>query len=218
MQRWTLAGCLAALVASWLVSNHYPPWVTSHSELLASIGAVLLALAGLTSGKGNIEIPRSAVFAFAIATIPLIQGVTGLIPFIGDSWIAALYLSCAGWVVIWSSHLSRSNAEQVMDYLATGILAGGLASAWIMAVQVAGTDIGPLALHIATVPNGHAPFANLGNRISSLTCLDCRSSPSSFSSKEAGLPGHGRLPRWCCLSWRWRLRSHEPSCFFSWSR
>ena len=60
-----------------------------------------------------------------------------------------------------------------MQGLAVGFVAAGLASAWIVAVQLSGMDIGPLALHVATVPTGHAPFANLGqpNQLADLLAL-----------------------------------------------
>ncbi|MEO6363314.1 MAG: hypothetical protein ABIO71_08800 [Caldimonas sp.] len=78
-----MAASIGALAASWLIANHYPPWVTSHSELLAACAAAFLALAALSSSKDRIAVP-----------------------------IAALYVFSAGWVVLWSAQLARpmSNA------------------------------------------------------------------------------------------------------------
>lgn len=173
MNRWGLSICGWLLLASWLVANHYPPWVSAHSEMLAATAVAALAFAGLGRAAPRISIDGPTIFLLAIALIPLAQAATGQIFFAGDGWIAALYLTCAAWSVLWSSHAARVDRDRWVGSLAIALVAGGLLSSLVAIVQRWQVDIGPLALFIAAVPPGHAPFANLGqpNQLTSLLAL-----------------------------------------------
>ena len=41
MTSWPLLASALLILGAWLVSNHYPPWVTAHSELLAALAFVV---------------------------------------------------------------------------------------------------------------------------------------------------------------------------------
>lgn len=162
------------LLLSWLVSNHYPPWVSAHSELLAAVAAGLLAAAALAaSGARRIGVPAATVFFLLLATVPALQALTGKLLFGGDGWIAVLYLACAAWTVAWSSQMAREDADRWVEWVAGVLLAGALFSAAIAFVQRWNIPLGPLADHIAPVRPGRAPFGNLAqpNQLASLLAL-----------------------------------------------
>ena len=166
-----MTACAAVLVLAWLVSNHYPPWLTFHSDILAAVAACLLAVAGLGSfRRSRIAIPGPAVFFAALACIPAAQVATGLIVFAGDGWIVALYLLCAAWTVVWSARLSVSSQVEWAVGLATALLAGALANCYIAMLQRWDVDAGFLTLHIVAIRPGYAPFGNLAqpNQLASL--------------------------------------------------
>ena len=41
MTSWPLLANALLILGAWLLSNHYPPWVTAHSELLAALAVVV---------------------------------------------------------------------------------------------------------------------------------------------------------------------------------
>lgn len=169
-RRWALNFCALSLVAAWLVANHYPPWVTSHSELLAAIAAGLLAIGALNKGSPPaIEVPAAALFFAAVAAIPLAQAAIGHVWFFGDAWIAALYLLCATWAVLWSARACTID-EHWTNRFATALLAGAMLSSIATLLQFFELNVGALALYIPSVPPGRSPFGNLAqpNQLTSL--------------------------------------------------
>jgi O-antigen ligase len=193
MSRLALFGCCALLVGAWLAVNHYPPWVTSHSELLAALAAMLLAVAAIGGRTGpaasqQIAVPWPSVFFAGVAAIPLLQAAGGLIYFAGDGWIAALYLLCAAWVTLWSARLAGIERERWVDSLAWCLLAGALASAAIQQIQRWDIDTGPLSLYVASMRPGHAPFANLAqpNLLADLLLLGLASLMLLYERRKLG--------------------------------
>jgi len=161
MTRLALNCCSLLLVAAWLVANHYPPWVVSHSELLAALAAGMLAVAGMGQAQqARIGVPAAALFLAALAVVPLLQAATGQIFFAGDGWIAALYLLCGAWAVLWSARAAAIDEAWVVLFSAV-LLAGALLSSVVALLQFWQIDVGALFLYIAAVPRGHPPFANL---------------------------------------------------------
>ncbi|HEX6364151.1 MAG TPA: hypothetical protein VFZ93_14435, partial [Albitalea sp.] len=98
---------LAVMALAWLVPNHYLPWVAFHSEITAAAGFALLALATLARGPGAVAWPRLALFALALAAVPLAQAASGLILFWGDAWMASLYLLGFALAVVVGHRLAR---------------------------------------------------------------------------------------------------------------
>ena len=79
-------------VLSWLLPNHYPPWVNFHSEFLAFAGIFLL-LGGLIIKRSLIiKIPRITLFLCLLAAIPWVQLAYGVLFFAGDAFISSFYI------------------------------------------------------------------------------------------------------------------------------
>ena len=174
MMFWPLLTSALLLLAAWLVSNHYPPWVTAHSELLAALALVVMWLAALAAGRRQrIALPMSSLFLLALATVPLLQTLGGPIFFFGDGWIASLYLMATALAVLASAHAAKFTGPALATGGAATLLTAALLSSAIAWLQRFEIDAGPLALHIAAVKPGHAPFANLAqpNQLASLLAL-----------------------------------------------
>ena len=173
MNRWGLSICAWLLLACWTVANHYPPWRVAHADLLAAAAAAALAAAGLGRAAPPTRVDGPVLFLLAIALVPPAQAATGQIYFAGDGWIAALYVGCAAWTVLWSAHATRIDRDRWVATLAAALAAGALLSSLIATVQWWKVDTGPLSLFIALVPRAHATVANIGqpNQLNTLLAL-----------------------------------------------
>ncbi len=174
MMSWPLLVSALLMAAAWLVSNHYPPWVTAHSELLAALALGALWLGALRAGqRRGIALPASALFLLAMAAVPVLQTINGPIFFFGDGWIASLYLMATALAVVAAAHAANSTGTALPVGSAWTLLTAALLSCAIAWVQRFELDAGPLVLHIAALKPGHAPFANLGqpNQLASLLAL-----------------------------------------------
>ena len=79
-------------VLSWLLPNHYPPWVNFHSEFLAFAGIFLLLGGLIIKRLLIIKIPRITLFLCLLAAIPWVQLAYGVLFFAGDAFISSFYI------------------------------------------------------------------------------------------------------------------------------
>ena len=77
---------------SWLLPNHYPPWVNFHSEFLAFLGLGGMLGAFLWRNATTIHVPRLVVALLALAAVPWLQHAAGLVFFAGDALVSSYYL------------------------------------------------------------------------------------------------------------------------------
>ena len=152
---------------AWLMPNHYPPWVNFHSEFLAFLGLGFLTVTSLKKFHGNIAVPRIAVAAFALATIPWAQHIAGLVFYTGDAFVSSFY--CIGLAVAinlgcgHSSQRAETGGEGWMlpaHFLLIAALASGLIAVlqWLsltdsFATFITPTDIGDRAMANLGQPN-----------------------------------------------------------------
>jgi O-antigen ligase len=165
----------ALLVAAWLISNHYPPWLAAHGELLAalSVAALGLSAARRTSSPAALRVGYPVVFFLALASIPVLQLAAGEVNFAGDAWIAFLYLACAACAIAWSAQACSVSAEPWTAVLAWAFVAGAIASSAIAFAQQWQSELGVLSLYVVAMPAGDRPFANLAqpNLLATLLAL-----------------------------------------------
>lgn len=83
---------LALLALSWLPTDHYPPWVSFHSELLAFAGFFLLLAACLARGAAVTRLPRTVLVLVTLATLPWLQWLAGVNGYAGDALLSSFYL------------------------------------------------------------------------------------------------------------------------------
>ncbi len=81
----------ALLLLSWLVPNHYRPWVSYHNELVAFVAIALLTASHLLEAK-PFPLPPLALWVAACVVIVWCQWAAGLVYFAGDALICSIYL------------------------------------------------------------------------------------------------------------------------------
>lgn len=153
---------LGALPLSWLVSNHYPPWLAAWAEGLAL--ALLLGAALLT--RYPVAVPKAWGVALALA-LGSVAGQAGFKAdvFGGDLWMAALYLCALGLAIATgfaaqAQGLKDQSAEQADNLapLALGLVAAGITSVGLASVQWLGIEVS--SLYVLAVPPGGRPFGS----------------------------------------------------------
>lgn len=168
---WPFYTSATLMMGSWLAANHYQPWVTAHSEFLAALALTAVSFGALVANrKLRVDAPTSARLLFTLALIPLLQTATSQVFFVGDAWIAALYLGATGVAVVASTRATVVVGPGFVAGFAMTLLAGAVLSTLVAFAQQFETDTGLLSLYIAQVRPGGRPFANLAqpNQLASL--------------------------------------------------
>lgn len=173
MNRLAMIVSALLLFASWLVNDHYPPWVSAHAELLSVLSAFALAVATLGSKSVDRGLRAPVLSLVLLAGVPFAQAAAGKVLFFGDAWVCSLYLLTAA-LAAHASSLAAAHDDGVWaDAFATCLLAGALLSATLVMLQRWSIDPGPFALYVMRVRPGFPPWANLGqpNQVADLMCL-----------------------------------------------
>ena len=148
---------IACLALAWLIPNHYPPWGSFYTESCAAIALTFLFLAASIE-LGVQRLPRAFWLIVALAVMPWIQLLTGLLTYVGDAWVASLYLSALA-IAIATGWVRDSKGISLSMPLAFACLAGGLISSVLALTQSAHmTGLGIWALDAL---DGMRPYANL---------------------------------------------------------
>ncbi|WP_410209473.1 Wzy polymerase domain-containing protein [Aquirhabdus sp.] len=167
----TLAGL--SLLISWLIPHHYNPWLTSDSEFLAFIAALLLCPL-LFNAK--ITLPRISIFIAICALIPIIQWAFGVIFFLGDAVIVSSYLLGLATAIMLGHNFAGNESTRNKAYmgLASVLIIGSVISTWLAFRQWLQFDSGFNSFSAYIPPNsGYRPFANFGqpNNLATLLCM-----------------------------------------------
>lgn len=145
----------ALLAISWLVSNHYSPWLAFHSDWVACAAVVFSFI--ILMSQGGFQFPIVSIFLFAISCIPIFQYLCGLIYFKGDALITFAYLLLAGIAACLGFNFQGSNDELYKKFSLT-ILVAGLLSMWIALGQW--LSVNSLGLFAVQVPINGRIYAN----------------------------------------------------------
>ena len=181
--RWghIAAGVLFGM--AWLLPGHFRPWVSFQQEMLAGIGALLLAAAAAV-GKGRIKTPSAALFAGALALVPLLQWAGGLIPYLADALMSALYLLAFALVSTAARTLAAANSARLVATLFAAFMVAAVASTGIAFAQA--LLLGQIA-HVELLQGGRA-FGNLvqPNHLASLLGLGFVGFLWAFEKRQLG--------------------------------
>ena len=184
---------------SWLAYDHYRPWVNFHSEMLALIGAGLLALGLCASGTiRRSATPRISAWVCLMGVLPWIQYLFGVGSFAGDAVIASLYIFGFG-VVIWVGFKVAANApntthsnEAVFNVTALyySLWFAALASAAIGLLQWLNLQ-GALQMYALQTDAGDRAMGNLGqpNQLATLLLIGIASIGWTYETRRIGKPG-----------------------------
>lgn len=146
---------------SFLVANHYPPWVTAYNDLLSALGLTLL-LTLIAHRPTTWKIPSMVRGIALVAALPMLQVATGQILFFGDGWVASLYLLCLAAAVLGGYNAAVAWPQRFVSVMCGLWVTVALLSCLIVLIQRFNIDPGNLGLFIWDVKPGHAPFGNLG--------------------------------------------------------
>ena len=126
----------SAICVAWLLPGHWFPWVSFQQEVLAALGAALIGLAVLVStGLARYRVAHIALVSVALAAVPMLQWLGGMIPFLGDALLCSLYLIAFGLCVVAAQALTDARRDQLLFALFAAFLVAALVSTGIGLVQ-----------------------------------------------------------------------------------
>lgn len=157
--KYFIVVALCFLNLSWLLSNHYEPWIAFHNDFCAFI-ALIFIISVIVIYSKKIKIPFKILPLLFISFIPMIQYVFGLIFFLGDALIAAIYLLGFFCAVISGYNLSQNGKNNLKIYviLLSTILFASLVSVFIALLQWTLQSNGQV--WFVDLPPNARPFAN----------------------------------------------------------
>lgn len=172
---WLLG--LVFLTGAWFPTDHFPPWLSFHSELLAFVGLGLVLAACLRSSAPTIAQPRIAAVLAGIALVPWLQWVCGVNSYAGDALLSSVYLVGFAAAVLVGFHIgSTGTSGGIAPMTLMHVLwFSALVSAGIAIVQWLGlTSIfGGLESWFLQIEPGERAVGNLGqpNQLATLLLM-----------------------------------------------
>lgn len=163
---WALGGVAAAL--PWLLPTHAEPWTTFHSEMLAAVVLLALAVWALCAGQGRWALDVLAAGFLLVACVPAVQAWSGLFVFPLEAWLIGLYLAGIATAVAVARRAEELAPQRVPDALFAGLAMAAILSTGMALYQWLGLDA--LGLMVAPPLVGGRPAANVGqpNNLSTL--------------------------------------------------
>ena len=152
---------MLCFVWSFLVANHYPPWLTAYNDMLSALGLILLSTVVIQK-SAQPAIPSITWGFIGLAAWPLLQVAFGQIFFWGDGYIAFLYLLCLAAAVAVGFNAESLWRKSFVNLICKGWLFVALLSCLILLIQRFSIDAGDFGMFIWDVRPGRAPFGNLG--------------------------------------------------------
>lgn len=157
---WGLWVC--AVVLSWLVPNHYPPWSGFHSDALSALALVLASAYTLWRSDSPWPWHGSAVLVAALVGVPWLQYSAGQLAYAGQAWITSLYVLGLLLALLTGLRWEKLAPGQLMDGLFLAIGMAALLSVhlqlqtWLDVIDTGIFDLWSMGLSSAR------PYANLG--------------------------------------------------------
>ena len=156
---------------SYVLPNHYFPWVVAYQEFSAFL-AVFFLLGFAFFNTASFFAPLYSLFFLLLAFFPLGGGVVGNIYFFGDAWIAVLYLLCFFVTILLGYNFGTDalSRKKLLYCLFVLLLVAAVISVWVALRQwlmLSGS------IWVADVPFGNRPFANFAqpNNLATFLCM-----------------------------------------------
>ncbi len=178
---------------AWLAYDHYRPWVNFHSELLAFVGLLGLAIGVLRRPGAVLASPRASLGIAILALVPWLQYATGISLFAGDALICSMYLLGLSVAVFVGYSLGLASADPALPGLDTWMHAlwiAALASAAIGLAQWFDVQ-GPIGMYVVQTDFGDRAMGNLGQPNQLATLLLIGIAAFAYSHERGSI---GRLP------------------------
>ena len=132
----------AGLATSWLLPNHYPPWLAFHANACAAGALLLIALRGLVLTRGSVRLTAGGLTLTVVATLPWLHYGIGLLPLFSDAALISVCLLGAAFSYIVALHWTRSDPLTPVNYVLTAmamaaVISTGLATyQWLGMAQI----------------------------------------------------------------------------------
>lgn len=156
------------LLAGWLTTNHFSPWVSWHAELPFFLLTLLLAAYGVFrhAKPDALAFPVAAAIPLVLCAMVGLQYLGGLVPWRGQAVVALLYALLAvtfiqtGWQEARRADEFADRRASAGEWLAWTLIAGAILSVAIAFVQV--LDIWEDASFVTRLSQLRRPGGNLG--------------------------------------------------------
>ncbi len=156
-----LALGLLAYQGAWLTPNHYPPWLSFHSESLTFVALMVVSLVWVSRARKWV-LDRAALLPMALIGVIWLQWGAGQIAYSGEAVMSSLYLG--GFTLAWllGSNLADKSAagDKILSWLAGLLVVAAATSVYIAALQWLDLEAGYANL-IVERPQGGRPNGNL---------------------------------------------------------
>ena len=148
------------LLLSWLLPNHFRPWVTAYQELFAGMALVLAG--GVVLLCRGTRLPLASILIGCLAIMPALQLAAGILGFGGDAWISASYILALAFAIFVGYNLQLAGERRLgavfAECIAWTLLLGAMVSAVMAVMQWLGFTN---SFWVSSVQNPARPFANL---------------------------------------------------------
>jgi len=131
-----VVSCILMALA-WLIPNHYPPWVSFYNECAMGFSLVALFALQLIEDERS-PTPILAWVVAAVAVIPVLQWLSGLLIFSGDAVVTSMYLFATCLSIFVGHALAASNCKRIATLLCLATLVAGCVSSVVSLSQAAG--------------------------------------------------------------------------------
>ncbi len=160
------------LLFAWWVTDHYPPWTSFHSELLAAVTGVLAVGGALLSRRQAGGVSRTTLSLLACALIPWAQWAGGVVIFHGDALLASMYLAGTALCYYAGQITQASERDRLLGAIAAVMLIAAILTTGVLLYQWFGLQ-GLNEILIAGSSAGTRAGGNLGqpNHTATLLCM-----------------------------------------------
>jgi len=127
----------AFMLAAWLLTDHYPPWMSAYSDGAMAMSLILfLAAVSLpVTHKPARAVPAVFWWITAIALIPWFQWLTGKVTYSGDAIVGSLYVLGLACAVLCGNQWAQRQPKDSAAWLASTLLIGASISAALALFQ-----------------------------------------------------------------------------------
>lgn len=166
---FVLLASLLFFLLSYILPNHYYPWVAAYQDFLA-FSAAFCVLIFCVLNFSLVIAPR-LLFFLLIAFLPLLQFLSGIVYFLGDALVAFGYLLCFSLMLFVGYNLGAGDSyRRFVFWFFVMLILAAVFSVWIALRQwlmFSGS------IWVVDMPPGGRPFANFAqpNNLATFLCM-----------------------------------------------
>ena len=184
---WLVCASLCISI-SWLIPNHYVPWVTFHTDATMAISLTFVAAWIVWSTRREKwKWHWPAILVAALVAIPILQFFGNMIPFFGAAWINSAFLVGLLFSMLIGAQWEEVSPGQCLDCLFMALGFASLVSVYLAFHQLLHfANLEDLAMRM----NSARPGANLAqpNQLATLFLLGMLGAGWGYLRKQLSAP------------------------------